>query len=148
MRRILLTLAAPTLLLLVGCSDDDGGGDIEAFCDLLRASEDEELDPTTDEGREAFEALIDAAPSELDDDLRVFGNLMEELEGLDEDDPEAMEAVFGVMFDPEVIAAGENLEQFGVEECGFEPDDDEGDLDFELDDTDDAGDTGDESGSE
>lgn len=134
MRILLLVLAVPALLFSAGCSDDGGGGDVEAFCELLRESEDDDnTDPTTDEGREAFAELVAVAPDEVKDDLATMMGFIEDLEDMDEDDPDSFAAAMGLMFNPEFLAAGENLETFGVEECGLEPSDDSGDLDFDFD---------------
>jgi hypothetical protein len=132
MRRFLallvLVLAAP--LLLGACSDDsdsgsgsgDGGGgdDVEAFCDQVIAV-DEMEDPSSEEALDALNQLVDDAPSEIKDDLEVLLPILEDLEGLDEDDPEAFGEVLALMENEEFIEASENLEAFGVEECGLEP---------------------------
>lgn len=111
-----MTLA--TGVLLAGCSDD-GGGSKEAFCELLAS--DADLDIDTPEGQAAFEEALDAAPSEVSDDMDVLADAFEELEGVDENDPEALEAAFAVMGSPEVMEAMTNIETYGVDECGMDP---------------------------
>jgi hypothetical protein len=111
---------------LVACGDDDGGGgggqamSTEEFCELLRESE---ADPSDDASFEALDELVAAAPPEIRDDLELVRDRLQQLEGLDEDDPAAFEAVMELMGDPEFVAASERLEEFGVEECGMEPSD-------------------------
>lgn len=132
MRRYLALLAllfAP--LVAVSCSDDGGGGDVEAFCDQIVVLESME-DPTDEEAQQALQDLVDDAPSEIKGDLEVVVGVFDDLQGLDEDDPEAMGEVFALMENEEFIEASENLEAFGVDECGLEPTEDV-DIDADLD---------------
>ncbi|MDZ7734592.1 MAG: hypothetical protein U5R31_17255 [Acidimicrobiia bacterium] len=138
MHRLLLLLAVALLLpgALVACSSDDrgevqsadtagesdeGGGDEGAFCDeLAGTAEQEEIDLGTPEGMAAFEEFIDSAPDDLAEPMETVRDVFAELEGLDEDDPESFGAAFGVLFDPELLAAFEEIEAWGVENCGLE----------------------------
>jgi hypothetical protein len=108
-----------------------GGGEDDDFCAQLEASVgDEEIDIETDEGMEAFQELVDAAPDALAEPMGVIEDAFAQVTGLDEDDPEAFAEAFDVLFDPEVMAAFEEVEAFGVETCGLP----EGFLDTESDD--------------
>jgi hypothetical protein len=104
-------------------SDEGGGGSVEEFCEFLRESEDSEIDINEDPeaAAEAMETMRELAPEEIREDIEVLLDVMEQLAELDEDDPDAMGAVFGLFFQPDVMAAAENLEDFGVDECGLEP---------------------------
>jgi hypothetical protein len=136
---------AVALLLLVplaACSsDDDGGddaadeqsqdasggdaeggeGDGDAFCALLEDSADADVDPTTDEGRALMGEILDAAPDDLRPEIAAMFELFEQMEAIDEDDPEAFAEALALVFDPEFIAAGEALEAYAVDECGLPP---------------------------
>lgn len=130
MRCMTVITAAGALVvsLVAGCGDDDpaAAGDpvsTEEFCDLLvelrEESESEELD------LEIVDRIIAAAPAELSDDLQVVRDAVAELEGFDEDDPEAFEALMPLMFDEQITGAFERVAEWGVEKCGIDPGDDD-----------------------
>lgn len=128
MRRFLAPWFA-LVLLLVACGDDGGGGgSAAAFCALLE----EEALPTGGEepDLDTLRELAETAPSEIRDDLDTLLDAFAELEDLDEDDPESFGAAFEIFLDPSVAAAGANLEEFAVDECGLDPDDLDGGSDF------------------
>ncbi len=114
-------------LVFAGCGGSDGGGDTEAFCERVRALEaaDESVDDDVAAAAAEFEALIDDAPAELRDDLRIVVDAFTELDAIDENDPEAFELFFELFERPEFVEASETLEQFGVEECGLDPSSDD-----------------------
>jgi hypothetical protein len=145
--RLRTALFAASALLLVGaaCSSDDGdeaatedtasddtasddtttddtggseGGDAEEFCALLES--DADVDPLTDEGQEMMAEIVANAPDELQEPIETLFGVFERLEGIDENDEEAFGEVFALMFDPEIIAATEEIEAWGVENCGLE----------------------------
>ncbi len=117
LRLLVLALSVCSGLLLAGCGDD-GGGDEQAFCELL--SSEDEYDIDTPEGQEALKDALETAPDEIKGDMETIVDAFEELEGLDEDDPEAFGAAFGLVFDPEMLAAMANIEEYGVDNCGLE----------------------------
>lgn len=132
MRNTARTLTALALCLaLEGAScggDDSGSGPAlsnEEFCAKVEALD--AMDPGTDDMAEVVatvEELADAAPSEeLRDAMRALVPVMTALENLDENDPDAMNKIMEIMMDPEVIAAGELIENFSSETCGIDPDD-------------------------
>jgi outer membrane murein-binding lipoprotein Lpp len=124
-------------LVLAGCGGSDGGGDTETFCEQVRALEaaDQGVDDDVAAAAADFEALIDDAPEELRDDLRIVVDAFTELDAIDENDPAAFELFVELFERPEFVEATENLEQFGVDECGLDPSsDDEVDLGDEGDD--------------
>ena len=64
--------------------------------------------------------LIDAAPNdELRDALNVLVSVMTEMEGVDENDPEAMSKVMEIIMDPKVTEAGEVIEKYSTDVCGI-----------------------------
>jgi len=121
--RFAIGAAAALALALAGCGGSDGGGDTEAFCEQVRAIDaaDEAVDDDLAAAAEEFEALIDDAPDEIKDDLRIVVDAFAELAELDEDDPEGFEQFFELLQRPDFVDATETLEQFGVDECGLEP---------------------------
>lgn len=143
-----MATSCTALLLLASCGggSDAGGvqadGDVEAFCDVLRESEEQEevdLSEDFDAGMAQLREFRDAAPSVVHSDLDVLIGKFEELNDLEAastgDDEEDFAAAFAIILDPQFIAASENLEAFGVEECGLEPSADDG---FSVDGTDDG----------
>jgi uncharacterized cupredoxin-like copper-binding protein len=109
----LALLAALPMLLLGACGDDDGGADVEAYCDLAREL-DEQEDFASDE---QIGALIDTAPADIADDVEFVAERFKQA-GADE-----IEQVFG---DPEVAERIEPIEQFEAEHCGIGGGDEEG----------------------
>lgn len=100
--------------------DADDGGD--EFCDRIRdLDETGDTDDDLGAAAEEFGALVNAAPDELRDDLQTVSEAFSEVADLDQDDPESFAELFEVFGRPDVIAAAENLERYGVEECGLEP---------------------------
>lgn len=111
-----------------GSSSDDagsGGSSGGDFCEqivaLEAAAEGIEGDNLDEAALDSLRSLRDAAPDEIRDDMVLFVDVFEQLAEVDENDPESVEVAFGLLFDPAVIAAGENIEAYGVEKCGLEP---------------------------
>ncbi|MCD9624355.1 hypothetical protein [Rhabdothermincola salaria] len=131
-RRSLTALVAgvSTLsLLLAACGGgDDGTLSDEEFCAELEALEEadaagEGSDELDAEALAQLRDLADRAPNEeVSSALETLGNIAEDMEGLDEDDPDAFGEVMALMFNPEVISAGETLDTYLTETCGFEDD--------------------------
>jgi hypothetical protein len=126
--RLLCVVGALTLVM-TACGDDDsssgGGGGAtlsdEEFCEQLEALEESEAELDGPEAFALMGQLARRAPNaELREALSLFAGLAEQLEGLDEDDPEAIGIMFGIIFDPEFIAAAETLETYLSEVCGFD----------------------------
>ncbi len=144
------TVLLATIVLLAsacgGSSDNDAGSGGAGFCEQFVALEDaseSSADGTIDEESLAqLKALRDSAPDEIRDDMILLVDLFEKMSTIDENDEGSTEEIFGLLFDPEVIAAGENIEAYGVSECGMEPSTDDtgigdaatGDGSTELDD--------------
>lgn len=137
---------ATIALLLTACGGSSGGGadgggaqqgDAAGFCDqivALEAAADQiEGDSVDDESLDALRSLRDAAPDEVRDDMTVIIDVFEKLADIDENDPDSFEEVFGLLFDPAVVEAGENLEAYGVNECGLDPESTDTDTDTDTD---------------
>lgn len=64
--------------------------------------------------------LADSAPTtELRNAIKTLTPILEQLDGIDESDPDAISKAMGIMMDPKVIAAGSVLEKFTTETCGL-----------------------------
>lgn len=117
---------------------ESGEGDVDAFCDELRRIDSDE---TVDEEDEfdvvmaELERVRELAPSEIRSDIDVVIEKFGEFEQLEAnssgDESEEFGAALALIFDPEFIAASENLEAFGVEECGLEPSSDDDEFTFD-----------------
>ncbi|MCD9622361.1 hypothetical protein [Rhabdothermincola salaria] len=125
-QRALVAPVALLALLAVSCGGSDEGGDAasspEEFCSRLQQFQDtfanEEADPET---MAEFAALADDAPDEdLRTALQQMEQIAEEVSGVDENDPDAMAAMLELAFSPDVVAATETIDDYGVENCGFE----------------------------
>lgn len=107
-----------------GSDGESGSGEasVEEFCADVEALQNDESsdDDLQQEDIDQFRALAETAPSE------IRGALETTVDGLAEalalgDDPENLEEYFEIVFSDEMVAAGIELEQFGVEQCGFPP---------------------------
>jgi hypothetical protein len=123
-----------SLLVIAACGDDDsaaggGGGGAaslseEAFCAQLAEMEDDDVEFDGEVVAQLAALARQAPTAELRGALETFAEIAEQLEGLDDDDPEAIGIAFGVMFDPEVMGAIETIERFLSETCGIDTGDD------------------------
>ena len=132
-RTPLMLIAGLTLALPIACGGDDAGGgggggalSDEAFCARIAQLEEETDAMTVDEADEMFlDAMTElraAAPNdEVRDALGTFVDFFEEIDALDEDDPEAFERIFELAESPEFASAEAVLEDYSVNVCGFEP---------------------------
>lgn len=120
-------LAAAALAVVAGAcggSDDAGGNDASGgdFCDQLNeVIESGDTDEDLGAAAEKFAALGDDAPDEVREALEVISDALSELSDLDEDDPESFSLIFDVIGRDDVVEATEDVERYGVEECGLEP---------------------------
>lgn len=136
MRRLSVIAAAGALFasIATGCGDDGdevASASTEDFCALFEDVATEEGDDDVDLAE--LDRVIAAAPAELRGDLGVLRDVFQQMDGVDEDDPEAFGQVMSVMFDPEVTGAIERIEAWGVENCGFEPSDDLSGFELDVD---------------
>lgn len=121
---VLVALVA--LVLLAGACGSDGDSEsTEAFCaQLEEQGANEDLDLGDPEDLAAFEQLTEEAPEEVQGALEQFQDVAADLEGIDEDDPEAFGDAFGTIFalfaDPEFLTALQDMAVFMADECGLE----------------------------
>jgi hypothetical protein len=121
----LLTAVVVAVLLAGACGSDDGTESAEAFCaELEEQGANEDLDLGNPEDLAAFDELTDEAPDEVKGALEQFRDVAQELEGIDEEDPDAFGDAFGAVFalfaDPEFLGAVQDLGIFMADECGLE----------------------------
>jgi hypothetical protein len=100
---------------------DSASGDGD-FCDQIRElAADESDDGDIASAVDDLEALAEDAPDDVRADLDTIIGAFSELEDLDETDPDSFLQFLEVFERPEVIEASEDLERYGVEECGLPP---------------------------
>ena len=131
-------MAGPRVALCLTACAEDGGGD-EEFCaaaEEFGAAFDEDpfegdpelFDERLDQGESAFEALADAAPDELSEEMDIFVATLREFldafRGIDDPtDEDEVDAVFEELFSDEEAAAEFDEAEAAVdayveEECG------------------------------
>ncbi len=133
-RLLVATLALSIVAISCG---GGGGGDAmggnsstrlsdEAFCAKIVA-----LDSETSSDDSSPQAMLDslkllkdlaktAPTAELQQAIEAFTPLLEEMAKIDENDPEAFSTIFSNLFNPEIMKAGEVLEAYTTNVCGFE----------------------------
>lgn len=128
--RIFLSASAiVSVALLAACGGDSaGGGDVDAFCEeYARAPADGDAETEVDTAvlLAELERVGDLAPAEIRDDFDImidtFAEFMEIEAATETGEAEEMGAAFELFSDPAFITAGENIDQFGEDECGIEP---------------------------
>lgn len=117
--------------IVAACGGDDGGGGSalsdEAFCARVAEIEAETASLSQEEADEqfleTFTALAAQAPnSELRSALTTLADVFEQLDAIDDDDPEAFGEIFTILGDQDFITAVSTVETYFVETCGFDPD--------------------------
>lgn len=113
-----------TTATLAGCSGDGdsapaGAGD---FCTQMAAfaaaSDDAGADELTPEVLTEMRALAESAPDgEVRDALEAALPLIEQIEELDENDPQQFEQIMQLVFAPELSTAAQVLEQAWSDDC-------------------------------
>jgi len=101
-----------------GSSSSNADGD---FCEYLRGLEDIDPEAAPDDALAAIDEIVDRAPDgEIKGALEDLRPVLESMVNIDPNDEEAFTEMMSLMFDPKVIAAGEVLDKYGTEVCGFE----------------------------
>jgi hypothetical protein len=140
MRRLFVLCATAVLLVAVAaCSDDGGDEDVatedsatdvasgtssDMFCAdaemnlALLEGDTEEL--PDDDDLEQLDQLAAGASPEVQEDFETVREGYEQLAGLDQSDPDSIEQVFDVLFDPELVGAFEQVATYLEDECGFD----------------------------
>ncbi len=131
-RLFVATLALSIVAISCGGGDDAMGGNNstrlsdEAFCAKIVS-----LDNQTSGDDTSPQAMLDslkllkdlaktAPTAELQQAIEAFTPLLEEMAKIDENDPEAFSTIFSNLFNPEIMKAGEVLEAYTTNVCGFE----------------------------
>jgi len=118
--RVVAVLAFVATLAACGGGDGGSGTSDAEFCEYLNNIEDIDVDAAPEEALAAIDEIIDRAPnSEIKGALQDLRPIFETMSSIDPNDEAAFEEMMAIMFDPKVIAAGEVLEKYGVEVCGF-----------------------------
>jgi hypothetical protein len=116
------TVAFLAVAALAGAcgSGSDTTSSVEAdpaeFCDQLTALE---AASEGDVKQEDLASLREKAPAEIREDIVVLAEALEQLVGLDMDDPEAADQAIELALDPAILEAGENVDAYGVSFCGL-----------------------------
>jgi hypothetical protein len=109
--RLLAALTVVPLLVAGACGDDDdsasGDGGIEQWCAASEEIEQSTSEPTDDE----WDALAEAAPDEIKDDVDY---LIEKIKEVGDDE----EAQLELVSDEEFMERGQAVEDFTDENCG------------------------------
>ena len=113
-------------LVLGACGGDDSSKansspvSIEEFCNKIEALEAAGDPDDMASAIAAISGLVESAPSpDVREALETLVPVITKMADIDEDDPDAIGELMGLMMDPDVIEAGAVLETFGAEECGF-----------------------------
>ena len=113
-------LCSPVILIACGSDSSSSVAQLtdEQFC--AKVADMDNLETFDATAIAAMNELIDAAPNdELRNALKVLVTVMTEMEGVDENDPEAMSKVMEIIMDPKVTEAGEVIEKYSTEVCGL-----------------------------
>ena len=119
-------LRALALFSVVAVAPSCGGGGESStseadFCEYLSTLEDIDPEAAPDDAVAAIDQIIDRAPDgEIKGALEDLRPIFEAMVNIDPNDEAAFGEIMSLMFDPKVIAAGEVLEKYGTEVCGFE----------------------------
>lgn len=127
MRRLLLVTSVSLIASasLFGCGGDDSpsadsGVSIEEFCNKIDALESAVEPDDMASAVAALSDLVDSSPTpDVRDALETLIPVIAKMADIDENDPDAIGELMGLMMDPDVMEAGTVLETFGAEQCGF-----------------------------
>lgn len=125
-RRIAVSAAAALLVLLPACGGESSGngGSDGAFCAKLREME---AMPESDDPAEALKQLAELAKVAPNDEVRramaALQPIIEKISSIDSESEDAFGEIMALLFDPDVIKAGEVLDKYSVDVCGLEPSD-------------------------
>ena len=116
---------------------------VAEFCTAISAIQSAEFELEETFGpaaRQLFDDVQAAAPPEIADDVAIVIETLDAIAEVgisaDENDPEAIDAAFEILLDPDFTEANERLEEYTSQACGIDlGDGDETDLEvLELDD--------------
>ena len=129
-RAVAVTVAGA--LAMAACGNS-GGGSVEAFCEDTQKFVDIELPMnageyagTLQEQKDAINAMVDDAPSDIIDDVKTVADILlsviDALADVDPTDQEALDEIFADAEpdDPGAFAARDRVSEFVLAECGID----------------------------
>lgn len=126
---IFLLTAAPLLAVSCGSDSNANRDSDEEFCaKLIDLEASNALSPDASDA-EAMSAMLpiiaDLAKTAPNEDLtkafETMGPVLQKMSEIDENDPDAFGSVMSMMFDPEVVAAGETIDSYSTDVCKIPP---------------------------
>lgn len=111
MKQRVLGVMAIVTVMVGGCGggdDESSAGNLEEYCRLSAEAAESSTLPSA--GR--TEDFVDAAPSEIRDDVRVIVDALNSV-----DDPDDVAALIAAFEEPEVVESISRVEAFDAENC-------------------------------
>jgi len=97
-----------------------GGGGPDEFCATLREVSEQTDVQDVQQVVGMLRELRDQAPGELTRHFDVMIGMIERLENIDEEDPEALGELFEALMDPAVKEAGDAVGRYAADHCGLD----------------------------
>ena len=122
LHRLRFTVVVASLVLVAACSSSNGEDALSdaEFCREIERLEETEPDNDIRGAAIILADLVNNAPnSEVRQALQVMQPAFEKLASIDENDPEAMSRFFDLMMDEDIVTAGEVLDRYITDVCGF-----------------------------
>ena len=133
-RLVVLALVLPASLVACGGGDGSGSDAMtdEQFCEYIATIEEADFEEEPDQILAAIDAMVDRSPNkEMKGALQKLREAIVKMTSTDANNEEAFAEVMAMMFDPEMIAAGETIEKYSTEVCGFPAEGDTADGSFD-----------------
>jgi hypothetical protein len=124
--RLGFTLAVGALLTLTACGDDDGaggggggggGGSTEAFCEEITAVAESDDEGSQEANLAAIQAVADAAPSEIADEMNQLVDAFEQLQSFDPQAASEEQMAEFLEIAEGVEETSEAIEEYAIENC-------------------------------
>ncbi len=116
--RFATCLTAGAALTLAACgSDDGGGGSTDAFCEQITALADSDADTTEEQDLSELQAVADAAPSEISDEMEQLIEGFEKLQAFDAAAASEEETADFIALAADFDEASTKIEAFTLENC-------------------------------
>jgi hypothetical protein len=113
-------VAAAGALIVSACGGDDddgGGGNADAFCEEIAKLAESGGDTTEEEDLAALQAVADAAPSEISDEMEELLDGFEQLQAFDPETSSEDEVADFLAIADSLDQAGIAVEEYAVENC-------------------------------
>ena len=122
--RLATGLIAAAALTLAACGSDDdagggasGGGDTETFCDEIQSLAESTAETTEEEDLAALQAVADAAPDEIADEMNVLVDGLKQLQAFDPEAASEEEMTDFLAVADGLDGASSAVEEFALENC-------------------------------